>query len=269
MSDTYLVLSNPPHGDVDDQRVAQAFGFTAIDARMRMHFPAPEIWFADEDLASLKRVATALQSAGTNVRIIKGSLLSLVPAPDDLRSFSLDGDQFVGDLEGGGSCTVPYSGHMAMVSCRPQTDAAPGTEPRARRASGEIRDNLSARSGFGPSPHEDSIGEAATDEAFLDMYFVSQSRVQRATVRPAKVDFSGLGGQLKPDPADNQVELLNRLRDRFRRTDLDERLMDVPIPKPSLVSGKALQAILESIDPALKSLPTIDLQSRLAFLSRL
>ena len=56
----YLLLSNPPHGEIDVALIAGSFGLTAAEARMRANFPAPEIWFADTDLDALKRTGGAL-----------------------------------------------------------------------------------------------------------------------------------------------------------------------------------------------------------------
>ena len=87
--------------------------------------------------------------------------------------------------------------------------------------------------------------------------------------RTGKVDYSGLGTDLKTVAKHNHAQLLNEIKAQFTKAAFDERLVDVPAPKASMISGKGLPVILESIDPTLKNLRIEDLQSRLVFLSLL
>ncbi len=78
-----------------------------------------------------------------------------------------------------------------------------------------------------------------------------------------------MGPDLQPSAKQNQAELLKQLKTRFTKAVFDHRLEDMPAPKPSTISGKGLPAVLESIDGSLKSVSLGDLQTRLAFLSKL
>ncbi len=244
MSDTYLLISDPPHGEVEPQQIANEFGFTAAEALMKTHFPAPEIWFADDDLAGLKQKGAALHRAGAKVRIIRGSILALVPPPSTLQSFSLQQSQLDGRMKTGVELSVPYSARLIVVS-----GWGTGARPDALVHSGDA--------------------EQGIETEFADAYFVSEARVQRATLRWATMDFSGLGNGVQTSVEGNRKELMTRLRRRFRETDFEERLIGAPAPKPFLVGAIGLPAILGSINPVLRNLDTADLLSRLALASRL
>ena len=56
--------------------IAEAFGVSAAEARVRAISPSPQIWFADEDVDALKKTGGALMKAGVKLRIIKGSMLT-------------------------------------------------------------------------------------------------------------------------------------------------------------------------------------------------
>ena len=116
--------------------------------------------------------------------------------------------------------------------------------------------------------HADSLKEEE-DPWSLDVYFVSESRVQRATLRSGSVNFEALGTDLKSTEDASRREFIDQLKRHFAKTDLDERLADAPAPKPFLVGGKGLPAILQEIDSRLEGVITTDLLSRLAMLSHL
>ena len=248
MAETYLLISNPPHGEIEAQDVAKVFGFTPIEARMRVHFPAPEIWFASDDLGSLKESAGALQRAGARVKIIKGSLLSMIPLPDPVRSFSFDSDHFAAQLGSGTAMRLPYPARAVMVASRPEDLTSEGSQ-----------DPIIGDHDLPPS----------ADTSFLDAFFLTDSEVLRTTIYWETVDYAGLGPDLKEEAKDNQKELVQQLKGRFPKHEIDGRLVDAPAPKPTMVSGKTIPAILEMIDPALRDLARADLRSRLAFLSKL
>ncbi len=249
MAETYLLISNPPHGEIEAQDIAKVFGFTPIEARMRVHFPAPEIWFASEELESLKESAAALQRAGARVKILKGSLLSQIPLPDAVKSFSFDTAHFTARLASGTATTLPYPARAVMVASRPE--------------------NLTGDGG----PQDPIIGDhdapPSADTSFLDAFFLTDSSVLRTTIFWDNVDYTGLGPDLKEEAKENQDELVQQLKNRFAKHDIDDRLVDAPAPKPTMVSGKTIPVIMEMIDPALRDLTRADLRSRLAFLSML
>ena len=259
----YLLLSNPPHGEIDVALVAPSFGFTAAEARMRANFPAPEIWFADTDLDALKRTGGALVKGGVKVRIIKGSMLCAIPPANHMTSFAFHPDRLTVQLQSDSSFSAAYDARLIIVSSRPKANPTITTErPTPQR--GIVATDLRGQATAGVDAHS-----GAMDPWFLDLYFIVQSKVRRLRARTGKVDYSGLGPDLKPVAKLNHAELLSRIKAQFTKAAFDERLVDVPAPKRSMISGKGLPVILESIDPALKNITIEDLQSRLVFLSLL
>ena len=137
-------------------------------------------------------------------------------------------------------------------------------------SSHDMREKFGARL-MAVTSRSDSLAsdlEEADDE-ILDAYFISESRVQRATLLSDGVDYTGLESDATSSEEENRAALIARFTDRFRTTDLDERLKGAPAPKPYLVGGKGMPAILGAIDPGLQDMATVDLLSRLALLSRL
>jgi hypothetical protein len=278
MATPYLLVSNPPHGDVDAQLVAPEFECTAAEARMRVNFPAPEIWFADTDVDALKKIGASFMKGNAKVRIVKGSMLSVVPTADRMLSFRFQEDHLAMELQDAGAYTAPYDAKLVIVSARPEASPTLGMErPKPQlghMSSKDLRDKF----GVGGIIADEAGGDAevevtgikeAFDPWFLDLYFIVQSKVQRMRAWTGRVDYSGLGSDLKPAAHHNHTEFLNRLKAQFTNAVFDERLVDVPAPKPSMISGKGLKTVLKSIDPALETVGFGDLQSRLVFLSRL
>lgn len=273
----YLLLSSPPHGEIDVALIAGSFGFTAAEARMRANFPAPEIWFADTDLDALKRTGGALMKGGAKVRIIKGSMLSAIPPTDHIASFAFHPDRFAVQLRSDSTFSAAYDTRLIIVSSRPQanpTIAIERPKPQLDHSSSPKLRGRGAGATITTDPNDDATARVdgysgEIDPWFLDLYFIVQSKVRRLRARAGKVDYSGLGTDLKPVAKQNHAELLNRITAQFTRASFDERLVDVPPPRPSMISGKGLPVILEAIDPALKNIKMEDLQSRLVFLSLL
>ena len=272
MPQTYLLISNPPHGEADAQLIAQEFGFTSAEALMRIHFPAPQVWFAGEDLDDIKRTGAALQDAGARVRIINGSLLSLIPAPDNLQAFSFDETRVAMKTNAGTDLDIPYHARVILVSSQLKRESQSPESQMGSSSSHDMREKLGAAVPMTVTSQGDSMAadlEEATDEEILDAYFISESRVQRATLRSGSVNYAGLESDATSSEEENRAALIARFTDRFRTTDLDERLKGAPAPKPYLVGGKGMPAILGAIDAGLQDMATVDLLSRLALLSRL
>lgn len=265
----YLLLSNPPHGDVDAKIVAEAFGLSAAEARMRTNFPSPEIWFADEDVDTLKKTGGTMMKAGAKVRIIKGSMLTAIPRADQMTSFAFGPDGFTAQLRSSDEFTAPYNTRLVIVSSKPPTNPAldmdrPATQ-LGRMSSGVVEGIIGTPKDA--TAKGSGMPDNFDDAWFLDLYFIVQSKVRRLRAWSGGTDYAGLETELKPVAHQNHSEFLNQLRQRFPKAAVDERLVDTPAPKASAISGKGLQAVLESIDADLKGVGMSDLQSRLVFLS--
>ena len=83
-----LLISNPPHGDVDAAEAASHFGLAAAEVGMKANYGLPEIWFAAEDEAGLLDTAAALGAAGLETVLVAGSDLVEVPGQDPAESFA-------------------------------------------------------------------------------------------------------------------------------------------------------------------------------------
>ncbi len=267
----YLLLSNPPHGDVDAKIVAEAFGLSAAEARMKTNFPSPEIWFADEDVDALKKTGGALMKAGAKVRIIKGSMLTVIPRADQMTSFAFGPDGFTAQLRSSDEFTAPYNTRLVIISSKPTAspdlDTERPTTQLGRRSGGVVEGIIGKGNPKDATAKGSGIPDNSVDAWFLDLYFVVQSKVKRLRAWSGGTDYAGLKVELKPVARQNHAEFLNQLRQRFPQAAVDERLVDTPTPKASVISGKGLPAVLESIDADLKGVGMSDLQSRLVFLS--
>ena len=56
----YLIVSDPPHGEVDFAQAGPVVGMAAVDFRMKANYPIPEIWLADTDESAVNDSAQAL-----------------------------------------------------------------------------------------------------------------------------------------------------------------------------------------------------------------
>ena len=74
-----LLVSDPPHNEVDPISAAPHFHLTAAEVRMKAAYGVPEIWFAQEDRAALEETAAALTEAGLRTVVLEGSDLVDMP----------------------------------------------------------------------------------------------------------------------------------------------------------------------------------------------
>ncbi len=79
VNDRQLLISDPPHGDVDGAGAAPHFGLTAAEVGMKANYRLPEIWFAAEDEAALRDTAAGLEAAGLNTVLVAGRYLVEIP----------------------------------------------------------------------------------------------------------------------------------------------------------------------------------------------
>ena len=197
----YLLLSNPPHGDVDAMIVAQAFGLSAAEARMKTNFPSPEIWFADEAVDALKKTGGALMKAGAKVRIIKGSMLTAIPRADQMTSFAFGPDRFTAQLRSSDEFTAPYNTRLVIVSSKPTVNPALDMErpsTQLGRRSGGVVEGIIGKGNPTDTSKARGIPDDSVDAWFLDLYFVVQSKVRRLRAWSGGTDYAGLKIALKP-----------------------------------------------------------------------
>ena len=72
MSSPILIVSDPPHHEVDLGRAAAIVGLNPYETRLKLIFPAPEV-LAGADMDRAKEIAASYESVGVRVTIIAKS----------------------------------------------------------------------------------------------------------------------------------------------------------------------------------------------------
>lgn len=246
-----LVVSNPPHGDVDPDRVAGLLGLDIFITRLKINFRAPEVLFAGE-AEEAAEFASRLRLAGLAVSVIGGGALEAPPWPEPVSTFVFDESSFRATVRSG-SVQLPYDAEVAAVCCQPPSDfiRKPEVDPEG-----------AIKSGHGPT-----VAEAIQWMSILDLYFRRNGELSRVSIVPelSSVDASSV---------------LNEVERRFRNLHLDTRLVGVR-PRRRFVMGEAgfdpdqrkrysfgtllLCHVLESIAPELREIPQYEFGSRVAY----
>jgi len=263
-----LVVSDPPHGDVDHDVVSEVLRLESRDAKPKIDFVAPEV-FAAWERGRASEMTEALRSAGLSVAMIEGAELTAIPWPALVSSFDFADDRFVAHLDAE-RISVPYDTPTLGVYCSP-----PDGFPAAGPFGDEPRGAPDGPEGLGLM-----IAEAIQWMSVLDLYVDGPDGMERITVAREATDFGGLGTAAADRSAsENLRELLTRCRSRFSALTVDDRLAGVR-PRQRFVMGDTsfnldlrkrfsfgtllLQQALESISPSLRDLPQWELASRLA-----
>ncbi len=266
-----LVVSDPPHGDVDDDAVAEILGLALVDAQQKIGFPAPEVLLAsDPDPAS--DVAEALTRAGLRVAVIDGHGLADIPWPAPVSSFDFGGESLLVRLSGD-DVEIPYDTPVVGVYCKPPSDLA------TEGPSGDGLEGGTARLGSGDDGF--AIAEGLEWVTNLDLYFTQGGTLRRISIVQDVVDFSGLGGMKRPTGAENMATTIAECERRFHRFELDARLeglrprnrflggdvgFDLDMRKLFSFGTLLLRQVLDSISPEIRDIPQYELGSRLAYL---
>ena len=277
MNDRHLLISDPPHGDVDAAEAASHFGLAAAEVRMKANYGLPEIWFAGEDEAKLADTAAALEAIGFNSVLVAGSDLVEIPGQSPAVSFAFtDGGLSVeGDDSG---WTMAYDTPALGVICRPRGGALD-----AKQATRSITSHFlsTGRMGIGrpgPGTSQDEPGALP----FLDLYAPSDNGPLRISIVQEITSFS----QLPANPSSGQSPMQNLVAEcenRFESMYVDHRLEDMTLRGPARVmtgappagparagfsfATEALAGLLVSLSPDLRDISQPDLSARLAYLT--
>jgi hypothetical protein len=246
-----LVVSNPPHGEVDVSTAADLLQLDVFATRLKAVFAAPEIMEATHaEEAAL--FAAAARSTGFNVAVVPGSVLADVPWPDPVTTLALDASSLRVTM-GNDGVSIPYDAEVVGVYCSPPADRSMSSAVDLKRA---------IASGHGPT-----IADAIQRRSILDLYFRDQGALRRATVVPDLLKQDG----------DRLVEDLSR---RMKGLRLDARLAGVRPRAPYALGSTGavgperrrysfgtlmLYRALESIAPELRAVPQYEIGSRLAY----
>jgi hypothetical protein len=271
-----LLISNPPHDDVDAAEAASHFGLTAAEVRMKANYGLPEIWFAAEDEANLLDTAAALDAAGFKTVLVAGSDLLEVPPQNPAGSFAFtdEGLQVDGDDSGR---TLAYDTPAIVVFGRPRVEAQESRAPASSIAS-----QLSSWGRGFRRPSSDTGEVELGSSAFLDIYVPSETGLLRISIVPEITDFSAPPDNL-PYGLSAMQNLVAECEKRFGNAYVDRRLVDMTLRGMArVVTGtppsdpprtgfsyatQALAELLASLSPDLKNVTQADLSSRLAYLT--
>lgn len=293
MENPTLIVSNPPHDDIDPALAAPCFGLSPAEVRMKANYPIPEVWLTDGEGANVGPTADILRTAGLNIVSVPGQDLAEIPQQTMVKSFAFTDAGLTLNLEDS-QVDLSHDEKLIAVFCQPRAAAGessgvsanPLTEGLRQRRSGVFmaRDSLM---GFGAGPRASlSGGEAESAESpFFDIYVPGESpsaRPRRVSLVQDQVDFSGLGDLKLPRAGDNMVMFVAEFEDKFSEARVDRRLVGMQprsramVSKRTPISGErkgfsfataALSQLLESLSPDLKAINQFDLASRLAYLT--
>jgi hypothetical protein len=245
-----LVVSDPPHGEVNLEAAAELLGLDGFATRLKAGFVAPEILLAS-DPGKAAEFAAALRGTGFNVSILNGAALADLPWPDPVSTLAFDLSSLQATTRSE-EVLIPYDAEVVCVHCRPPAD-------RSVTSTGDLERAVA-------SEHGPTIAEAIQRRSILDLYFREGGPLRRATIVP---------DLLKSDGERVKKELIRRL-ERLR---LDDRLAGVR-PRAPFVSSEGfegserrrysfgtlmLREVLESISPELRAVPQYEFGSRLAY----
>ncbi len=294
MAELHLIVSNPPHRDPDVAALAPLLQCAAPEARMRVNFPAPDIWLAEAVPDSARQKAQALVEAGVNVAWIPGSVLAAVSGGAMGVATTLREEGLLFTTPGGEVWVAKGDQVVAVVGEPVQQEGRPASDQRSLltqkvQARGPVRNVPIAggtASGAVGGAGTNAVGgpdEIAPDarssaekrlsevrsldafELFLDVYAMGAEGWKVVRISPSSTDFSGLGAAKQPMARANIGAIVDLLEKDYGAR-VDQRLMKV-IYRPSVVSGLALSQVLRSISERLAGLALLDIGSRLAFLT--
>jgi hypothetical protein len=280
MSEHFLVVSNPPHAWADAAKAASHFGMTAAEARMKMNFPAPEIWFTDSERERMTEMQSSLASCSVNTVVLAGQDLLAVPEQSVVQSFSMD-ESGITIRAGEREFNADYGADVAGVYCKPAADVFMGGHKGAnlagdwgRPSSSVMLDRMSRSSSSGAGKER-----SAESVAFLDLYTSVDGEDRRFSFVAGTTDFSSL-----PSVGRDSVHaLVTECERSFSSLSLDRRLENVRVraravvgqPLPGQEQRKlfsfgslALAKLLDEISPELHELTQNELGSRLSYLMR-
>jgi len=259
-----LVVTDPPHRDVQFASVAALLGIEETDLRAKLGYPAPEVLLATDPGPAVD-FASSLRNAGLSVAVIDGRELTTVPWPRPVTSFALTDDALVAQVDGG-EVSIPYTASVVGVYCTPADNGNAGDAERSALMT-NAADPI-------------AVVEALEWSTLLDLYIDGGQPVERITFVRETTDFAGLGNARRSTAAENMATLLAELRHRFTDFALDARLEGVR-PRARFVMGDKdfdydlrklysfgtllLRQILDAISRDLTDITQYELGSRLSY----
>lgn len=249
MQPQILVVSDPPHGDVDYEAIARMLGLEPSDVRLKAAFPAPEV-LAASDRVRAEALGRSLSQEGLSIRIVDGYELADVPWGEVASDVSVGESALSATLPGGGTVELPYRIPLLGVFLEPPAELE-------RAPDAPLGDLGTVK---GPA-----LADALEWSTHLDLYYGEAGETRRIVL----VDDAG--------------DLVDEIQERFVELDMDRRLENVR-PRQRFVAGEAgfdpdlrkafsfgtllLRQVMESISSELRDIPQYEFASRLSYVMR-
>ncbi len=284
MSDYWLIVSDPPHGDVDYVQALPCFRLTQAEVKMKANYGLPEIWFAGKDRDAMVPTFDTLRDAGMGVIFLSAADLRSVPARTEASAVEVS-DTGLEVTADGGAHTIPYESRVLVVHCEPKRERAAAARSSTGTAMGRLShsgltpDTLVGRGQRGRS--RDRGDETASEDfmGFVDVFVVEGAATRRFSFAEGRTDLSKLTGS---SPREQLTELVTACESRFTACACDRRLVGMTVRRRVLVgeypdderrkgfsfATRALSQLLEAISPDLKRVTDTEHATRLAFLTR-
>ena len=278
MKDYHLIVSNPPHGEVNLAGAVECFRLSRAEVEMKANYALPEIWFASPERQRLEATFQTLLAAGLRVVLVSGEAVRSLPEPAHVRGFSF-GEQDLSIQVDGRDIALSYQAPITGVACRPLrvSDAlsrsSRGTALGRLSHTGLTPDSLVGRA----ERRRENVRSDAYDpelSPFVDLFWQEETEVVRASFLETSV------AQGKPAVADLNA-LASELEQRFAHAHFDRRGLGMRVRRRVMVgeypdeerrkgfsyATRALSQLLEEISPDLKRIAYVELASRLVYLT--
>jgi hypothetical protein len=274
--DYSLVVSNPPHAEVDAVKAAEVLQLAPAEARIKANYPAPEIWLAAPNRDQLEAAAGQLGNAGLSTAMLAATDLLDVPKQVRATAFEFT-DTHLSATVDGAVLEIPYDLPGHLIYCKPP-DTQEGGRTKSTTASWVGKPSTSAMLGaLSASPKMEAEADGS-ELAFLDLFARVSGEERRITLVEGVVDFA------TRDPHQIRVRLAACVRDcesRFTQMTCDRRMENLRVRRRTMVStldemadrrkllsygSRALHMLLEGVSADLTGVTQSELCSRLSYL---
>ncbi|NNG14844.1 MAG: hypothetical protein HKM89_00095 [Gemmatimonadales bacterium] len=274
--DYSLVVSNPPHAEVDAVKAAEVLQLAPAEARIKANYPAPEIWLAASSRDQLDAASKQLGEAGLNTSTLAATDLLGVPKQARATNFEFTDTHLAATVDSA-VLELPYDLPGQLIYCKPPDKLADG-RTKSTTASWVGKPSSSAMLGaLSAAPKMESEADES-ELAFLDLFALVGGEERRITFVEGTVDFA------TRDPQQIRARLAKFVKDcenRFTHITCDRRMENLRVRRRTMVStldemadrrkllsygSRALHMLLEGVSTDLTGVTQSELCARLSYL---
>jgi hypothetical protein len=274
--DYSLVVSNPPHAEVDPVKAAAVLQLAPAEARIKANYPAPEIWLAAPNRDQLDVASKQLGEAGLSTATLAATNLLGVPKQARVTAFEFTDTHLAVTIDGA-ALDVPYELPGHLVYCKPP-DKVVGGRTKSTAASWVGKPSSSAMIGALSASHQMEAELDESELAFLDLFAEVGGEQRRLAFVEGVADFA------TRDPQQIRVRLAALVKDcekRFTQMTCDRRMENLRVRRRTMVStldemadrrkllsygSRALHVLLEGVSTDLTGVTQSELCTRLSYL---